>query len=146
MTKISRFGIFFAAIAIMAVCTGCVERELTINTVPQGANVILNDQEIGMSPVTVDFEWYGDYKIRIEKKGYETLVTHQCLKRPSHDYFPFDMFEGIFNPDRIDSYCWEFDLKTYQPTDRNVLIQNAKKAKLRTTQAMAECKNLQNAK
>jgi hypothetical protein len=38
--------------------SGCVERWLTINTEPQGALVTLNDEEIGVSPVTVSFEWY----------------------------------------------------------------------------------------
>ncbi|HQI29243.1 MAG TPA: PEGA domain-containing protein, partial [Sedimentisphaerales bacterium] len=41
--------------------TGCVERRLTIYTEPPGAIVTLNDQEIGVSPVTVPFNWYGDY-------------------------------------------------------------------------------------
>jgi hypothetical protein len=62
--------------------TGCVERKLTINTEPQGALVILNDEEIGTSPVTVSFEWYGDYWVRISKEGYESLNTHRPLKGP----------------------------------------------------------------
>ena len=57
--------------------TGCVERKLTINTEPQGALVILNYEEIGTSPVTVSFSWYGDYRVRISKQGYETLNTHR---------------------------------------------------------------------
>ena len=50
--------------------TGCVERELTITTKPQGALVVLNDEEIGTSPVTVPFNWYGDYRVRISKSGF----------------------------------------------------------------------------
>jgi hypothetical protein len=46
-------AIFIAALLL----GGCVERELTINTKPEGALVILNDEEIGTSPVTVSFNW-----------------------------------------------------------------------------------------
>ena len=87
---------------------GCVERQLTITTVPAGALVILNDEEIGQSPVTVNFEWYGDYWVRLSKEGYETLNTHRELKGPWYDYFPFDFFAQIISPKRIvDNGCWE---------------------------------------
>ena len=39
--------------------SGCVERRLTINTMPQGGLIVLNDEEIGTSPVTVSFNWSG---------------------------------------------------------------------------------------
>lgn len=113
----------------LLITTGCVERELTVNTNPQGAIVELNDEEIGISPVTVNFNWYGDYKVRIKKQGYQTLNTNMKLDRPTHDYFPFDIFADIFTPNKIDSYCWEFDLREYQPVDRKVLIDSATIAK-----------------
>jgi hypothetical protein len=66
-------------------CWGCVERKLTIITEPSGALVALNDEELGTSPVTVGFEWYGDYNVRISKEGFQTLITHKNLKRPLKD-------------------------------------------------------------
>ncbi len=56
----------------VTILSGCVERKLTINTAPPGAMVVLNDEEIGTSPVTVSFEWYGDYNVRVSKEGFET--------------------------------------------------------------------------
>jgi len=109
---------------------GCVERKLTINTEPQGALVILNDEEIGESPVTVNFEWYGDYWVRIRKEGYETLNTHRELKAPWYDDFPFDFFTQIISPKRtVDSYEWTFELSPQQQPTREKLIQNAEKLK-----------------
>ena len=106
--------------------TGCVERRLTINTEPQGAQVILNDEEIGTSPVTVGFNWYGDYWVRISKEGYETLNTHRDLKAPWYDYFPFDFFAQILNPSQIvDSYKWTFELGPKKEISREELIQKA---------------------
>ena len=109
---------------------GCVERRLTINTEPQEALVILNDEEIGESPVTVNFNWYGDYNVRISKEGYETLKTHRKLKGPWYDKFPFDFFAQIISPKRIvDSYEWTFTLAPKQQPTREELIQNAEKLK-----------------
>jgi hypothetical protein len=104
---------------------GCVERRLTINTQPQGALVVLNDEEIGTSPVTVPFNWYGDYNVRISKEGFQTLKTHRKLKAPWYDAFPFDFF-AMLNPQRtVDSYEWTFDLAPLQQPSREELIQKA---------------------
>jgi len=109
---------------------GCVERRLTINTEPQGALVILNDEEIGESPVTVNFNWYGDYWVRISKQGYETLDTHLELKGPWYDHFPFDFFAQIATPERIVySYEWTFELSPKRPISPEELLQEAEKLK-----------------
>jgi len=108
---------------------GCVERKLTIFTEPQGALVTLNDEEIGESPTTVNFQWYGDYNVRISKEGYETLSTHRELKGPWYDEFPFDFFAQIVNPNRIaDSYEWTFELSPKRQISREELIRNAQEA------------------
>ncbi len=105
---------------------GCVERRLTINTEPQGATIVLNDQEIGVSPVTVPFNWYGDYWVRASRDGYETLNTHRKLKAPLHDYFPFDFFAQVLYPGHIvDAYEWTFELSPRQYPTRDRLIENA---------------------
>jgi len=109
---------------------GCVERQLTINTEPQGALVVLNDEEIGTSPVTVSFNWYGDYCVRISKAGFETLKTHRKLKGPWYDAFPFDFFAGVLSSERIvDSYEWTFELAPRREISREELIQNAQELK-----------------
>jgi hypothetical protein len=116
----------FTVIVSAMFLTGCVERELTINTAPEGGLVFLNDEEIGYSPVTVSFLWYGDYKVRITKDGYETLDTHKELKAPLHDYFPFDIFAEVLNPTKIvDRYQWSFDLEQYTQADRQELLDAA---------------------
>jgi len=108
---------------------GCVERKLTINTEPQGALVVLNDEEIGISPVTTSFEWYGDYNVRISKEGYQTLNTHRELKAPWYDYFPFDFF-AMLNPKRtVDSYEWTFELAPQKQPTSEELIEKAEKLK-----------------
>ena len=121
----SRFLLLSLFIAVLFV-SGCVERRLTINTEPSGALVTLNDEDIGTSPVTIRFEWYGDYNVRISKDGYETLKTHRDLKGPWYDKFPFDFFAQIINPKRIvDSYEWTFNLARKIEPDREEMIERA---------------------
>jgi hypothetical protein len=115
--------------------SGCVERQLTINTNPAGAQVLLNDEEVGVSPVTTTFSWYGDYNVSIRKEGYQTLTTHQKLQAPWYDYFPFDFVTDVLYPGHIiASYQWSFDLSVQKEIDRQELINSA--------QQLAEPNNL----
>ncbi len=124
MIKNSVFSVAVLGFA-MIFLAGCVERRLTINTEPQGARVILNDQEIGVSPVTVSFNWYGDYWVRLSKDGYEALDTHRRLKAPLHDYFPFDFVAEALYPGRIvDAYEWTFALALKVYPTREQLVED----------------------
>lgn len=126
MKKWNLSAIIVIGLIVILSVSGCVERKLTINTEPQGAIVVLNDEEIGVSPVTTSFEWYGDYNVRISKQGYETLKTHRMLKGPWYDSFPFDFFAQIVNPKRIvDSYEWTFALSPQKQPSREELIRSA---------------------
>ena len=130
MGKYNVFAITAVSLLVLIVLAGCVERKLTINTKPQGALVALNDEEIGESPVTVNFNWYGDYCVRVSKEGYETLNTHRDLKGPWYDHFPFDFFAQVVNPNRIvDSYEWTFELSPRRQISQDELIQNAQELK-----------------
>ena len=118
---------------VLIVLAGCVERRLTINTNPSGAQVMLNDEDIGVSPVTTSFKWYGDYNITIRKAGCETLNTHKKLTPPCYDYFPFDFFTQVLYPGTItDSYQWSFDLKPATEPPRDTLINQAEQLKQQT--------------
>jgi len=118
--------LFLVAALAVVLCCGCVERQLTINTEPQGALITLNDEQIGVSPVTVSFNWYGDYWVRADKEGFETLETHRELKAPLHDRFPFDFFTNVLYPGRIvDEYEWTFELAPRQDLTREQLLEQA---------------------
>jgi hypothetical protein len=127
MEKHKLSGLIFVSLVAAAFLSGCVERRLTINTRPEAALVVLNDEEIGTSPVSVNFNWYGDYGVRISKEGYETLNTHRKLKGPWYDHAPFDFFAQIVNPNRIvDSYEWTFELSPKKQISPEELIEKAR--------------------
>ena len=47
---------------------GCVQRMIKITSDPPGALVRLNDEEVGRTPVTVPFTFYGVYDVRLHRE------------------------------------------------------------------------------
>ena len=69
---------------------GCVQRRMTIRSNPPGALVYVDDYQIGTTPVSHDFVYYGTRKIRLVKDGYETLTVRQPFPIPWYEIFPLD--------------------------------------------------------
>ena len=96
------------ALATSILLTGCIERRVWIETDPPGALVWLNDTQVGRSPVDVSITHHGIYDVRIEKEGYEPLVTSADTDGPMWDTVPLDFFVEILP---IDAKCdarWKF--------------------------------------
>lgn len=70
---------------------GCVEQLLTIDSDPSGAVVTLNDQEVGRTPVTTNFKWYGFYEANVRKDGFQTLKTTSPVIAPWWQWVPVDL-------------------------------------------------------
>jgi len=113
-------------ILILPIIAGCVERTITINSEPKGALVYLNDKEVGRTPVTVPFEWYGDYEVILRKDGYQALRTHKRPKQPWYEYIPVDIFAELLYPGTIhNDHFWEFDMQKAEPVNVKELEQRA---------------------
>lgn len=82
-------GILAVAVAL-CVATGCVQRRMTIRSNPPGALVYVDDYQIGTTPVSTDFIYYGTRKIRLVKDGFETLTVRQPFPLPWYQIFPLD--------------------------------------------------------
>ncbi len=118
-----------ALVVLLAGLTGCVERCITIGSNPSGALVLLNDQEIGRTPVTVPFTWYGDYDVRLRfeenvgtperpviKRYY--LHTHKRTVVPAHEVMPLDLFAELLPVTFKDEQVWAFVVpEVKEPTD-----------------------------
>ncbi len=106
--------------------SGCVRRTLTIETAPCGALVYLNDEEVGRSPVTTDFLWYGDYDVVIRKEGYKTLHTHQPIDAPWYQIPPIDFFAEVLYAGKVhDARVFSYTLEPEQLPGREELLQRA---------------------
>ena len=71
--------------------SGCVRRSLTVKSNPPGALVYLNGVEVGRTPMTRDFSWYGTYDVVLRKEGYETLKTRGKVIAPWWQWVPIDL-------------------------------------------------------
>jgi hypothetical protein len=76
--------------ALLMPATGCVRRRFNVRTNPPGALVYVDNQQIGTTPCSVDFTYYGTREIRLIKPGYETLTVNQPIPTPWYEYPPLD--------------------------------------------------------
>lgn len=92
MPMVRRMRAPFLAITLAAtlVAPGCVQRRMTIRSSPPGALVYVDDYELGTTPVSHDFVYYGTRNIKLVKDGYETLTVRQPFPVPWYQYFPLD--------------------------------------------------------
>ncbi len=109
-------AVSLAAVMVLAI-VGCVERTISITTTPEGAMVYLNDEEVGRTPVSKNFTWYGDYDVTIRKEGYKPLKTHTKVIEPWYQIPPIDFFAECLFPATIrDHRHFDYALEPVEPT------------------------------
>lgn len=71
---------------------GCVERRYTIRTDPPGALAVVNGEEIGRTPVSRTFTYYGDRDITLMLDGYQTQRVIQKIDARWYDNLLTEFF------------------------------------------------------
>jgi hypothetical protein len=115
-----RWGFALAVWALAANLAGCVERRMTIRSNPPGAQVYVDDYEIGTTPVSTGYIYYGTRKIRLVKDGYETLTVYQPMPHPWYDWPGIDFFSENIWPGKIrDERAFDYQMQPLisVPTD-----------------------------
>jgi hypothetical protein len=82
----------FLLAGVVLLESGCVRRRLNVYSNPPGALVYVDNQQIGTTPCSVDFIYYGTREIRLVKPGYETLTVNQPIPMPWYQIPPLDFF------------------------------------------------------
>ena len=88
-------------LVLLGCACGCVSRRMTIRSNPPGAHVYVDDYEIGATPVSHNFIYYGKRKIRLVKDGYETLTVMQSIPMPWYQIPPLDFVSENIVPGEI---------------------------------------------
>jgi hypothetical protein len=96
-----RCAVWIALLVACCASGGCVHRRFTVRTNPPGARVFVDDFEIGTTPVSHDFVYYGTRKIRLVKDGYETLTILQPIPTPWWDLPGIDFISENLVPTEI---------------------------------------------
>ncbi len=120
------------AVATLAL-GGCVERRLTIGSDPPGALLLLNDREVGRTPISVPLEWDGDYDVRLRyekdvgtpenpKIVHYYLHTHRKTVTPWYEIIPLDLVAELLPVPIKDEQVWAFLVPQVQePTDAELI-------------------------
>jgi len=106
--------------------TGCIHRTITIHSEPSGALVYLNDVEVGRTPTTVPFTFYGEYDVRLVKDGYRTLATARDANAPLYDLPGLDLFAEMAPGQTKVELEWHFELDPVEPTDPATVIDHGR--------------------
>jgi len=119
-----------AGLVLSLVClglnTGCVVRRYTVRTNPPGAQVIVNDEEIGPSPVSKSYTYFGDREITLIKDGFETQTLIQPMPAPWWDNLFTEFFAENVVPFTLrDEREFTYDLQPAQTPAANDLLDRA---------------------
>ena len=113
-------------VVLLTAQSGCVQRRMTIRSNPPGAMVYVDDYELGPTPVSTDFTYYGTRKIRIVKDGYETLTVMQPVPTPWYQVPPADFISENFVPGQIrDQRMFDYQLKPQMVVPTEQLLARA---------------------
>jgi hypothetical protein len=99
---------------------------MTIRSVPSNALVTLDGQEIGFTPVSVPFTYYGERQIKLIKDGFETKTINQTISTPWYEVFPLDFVSECLVPWRKrDERNYIYNLEPAMQVSSDQLLQRA---------------------
>lgn len=109
---------------VCASMLGCVKRTISITSDPGGALVWVNDREVGRTPLEIEFLYYGEYDVRVERDGQEPIMTTRWASAPSWDVPVVDLAVESFSKNKKTVVLWHFDMEQ-RNDDHELLLQRA---------------------
>lgn len=111
---------------LLVFCMGCVTRKYTIDSLPQGALVYKDGKPIGVTPMDDHFTYYGKYKFKLVKDGFEPLVVEQKIPAPWYQYPPLDFVaESLFPFEVHDIHRFTYGLEPAKGVRQDEMLQKA---------------------
>jgi hypothetical protein len=124
--RIARAAWLVGLAVVVLAESGCVQRRMTIRSNPPGAQVYIDDYDIGITPVSTSFLYYGTRKIRLVKDGYETLTVSEPISAPWYEYFPLDFVsENVWPGEIRDERVLDFQLSPQRMVPTELLLERA---------------------
>lgn len=126
ISTIRRIRAIGLLLMLSALAGGCVERRYTVRTNPPGALVYINGEEIGKTPVSRSFTYYGDREITLVQDGFETQRVVTPIKAPWYDNLLTEFFSENLIPWTIrDERELAFDMQPVRNADTGDLLGRA---------------------
>jgi hypothetical protein len=104
----------------------CVERKMTIRSIPPGAELYLDGTRIGPTPVVLPFTEYGVREIVLRKPGYHVTRRKVEMEEPFFQQFPVDFYYEVLTKDLYQDfreYQFVLDPNTAEDLSRELVDQ-----------------------
>ncbi len=122
---------------LLANC-GCLRRRMTIRTNPPGAQVYVDRQYLGVSPISSSFTFYGTRHIEVVANGYRTEKVLRNLNPPWYQLPPLDFISETLWPGEIrDERIIDITMTPEQQLPSEELTARANTLRLQAAQGMA---------
>jgi hypothetical protein len=97
---------------------------MTLRSQPTGATAYVDDQYIGITPVSTAFTYYGTRKLQLFKDGYETLTVKQPFRPPWYQIPPLDFVaENLWPWETRDERVVDFQLQPQSVVPNEILLE-----------------------
>jgi hypothetical protein len=84
---------------VLAGASACrTQRYLEISSTPPGAEVRLDDEAVGVTPVRVPFEHFGTRRVTFHLPGYRSATKRIRLRPQWYAHFPLDIVTEVLLP------------------------------------------------
>lgn len=114
---------------------GCIERTMVIRTEPTGADVVIDGEEVGKSPVTMPFQNYGTRQLIFSARGCRRKKLLQPVRAPWYETFPIDFFVEMIWPWTVrDLHVYSYKLEPIKDADRAAIGARAEELRKRSTE------------
>lgn len=104
---------------------------MTITSEPPGATATVNGVEVGRTPVSASFVYFGKYQVELEREGYEPLRASAKATTPIYECPPVDLIASALPMNITSNVNWHFVMepeKSERPSKeaaREALLQRA---------------------
>ena len=103
---------------------GCVEQKMTITSDPPGMLVRVSDEEVGTTPITIDWVHPGDYEFILSGPGYQTRIASADIRARWYQWPVIDFFAAISPYRHVDHRYVHFEMeKLSLPPDDELISQ-----------------------
>lgn len=110
---------------------------MTIRSNPPGAVVYVDEQRVGVTPVSTNFTYYGTRDIQLIKDGYETVKEKHRIAAPWYQYPVIEFFADNMWPfETRDERILDFELPPMRTTDPRDVMGRAEQLRAETQRGL----------
>ncbi|MDO4550814.1 MAG: PEGA domain-containing protein [Planctomycetia bacterium] len=112
---------------------------MTINSNPPGAMVYVDEHQLGRTPISTDFTYYGTRNIRLELDNYQTLHIRQPVKPPVYQWPVLDFFAETFSPNEVkDQHTWTYNMVPQTVASQDQVLSRANQLRMEGSRSVDE--------